>query len=85
MSEWISVEERVPEVSQDHASNSEDVLILDNDGRMYVGHMTFYSATGYRTQSETKWSANETGCGCCSENLHPTHWMNLPKLPEDKE
>jgi hypothetical protein len=79
--QWISVKERLPEVDETQSSNSEDVLILDSDGTMYVGHMDFYPVAGYRKESKVTWSENATGCGCCAEGLHPTHWMPLPKPP----
>lgn len=70
MSEWISVEERLPEKKQ-------DVLMYFNSGNMAVGwwhdadeHITFwcaYTDDGFYT-----------GCDCI-----PTHWMPLPDPPKE--
>lgn len=68
-SEWVSVEERLPEKKQ-------DVLMLFDTGNMAVGwwhdadeHITFwcaYTDDGFYTD-----------CDCI-----PTHWMLLPAPPE---
>ena len=74
MSEWISVKDRIPELGKDNLP-SRDVLVLDDDGQMYVGYPTIY-----------KWMIQETGCGCCSITPNIIKWMELPETPiKDKE
>lgn len=84
MSDWISVEDRLPKIKDKllHSSESEDVLALNCDGNMYVANLNFYAAGGYRKEDEYSWSDKSTGCGCCSEGIQPSHWMSLPKPPE---
>jgi hypothetical protein len=86
MIEWIKVEDRLPEI-KDKSKNSEskDVLILDSDNTIYVGYLNYYPIEGYRKKEEYIWRDRSTGCGCCSTNLTPTHWMTLPELPKDVE
>lgn len=70
MSEWISVEERLPEKKQ-------DVLMYFNSGNMAVGwwhdedeHITFwcaYTDDGFYTDCD----------------YMPTHWMPLPDPPKE--
>ena len=70
MSEWISVEERLPEKKQ-------DVLMYFNSGNMAVGwwhdedeHITFwcaYTDDGFYTDCD----------------YMPTHWMPLPAPPKE--
>ncbi len=74
--EWISVKDKVPELQfngmgiQDWPS--EDVLVLCKDSQMYVAYYTIYG----------QWTVQETGCGCCADYVHPTHWMPLPEIPK---
>lgn len=74
MSEWISVKDRLPELRDDQYP-SKDVLVVVNDEHksMYVAYYTTYG----------EWEVQETGCGCCSKDIKPTHWMSLPKPPEN--
>jgi hypothetical protein len=70
VSEWISVEERLPEKKQ-------DVLMYFNSGNMAVGwwhdedeHITFwcaYTDDGFYTDCD----------------YMPTHWMPLPDPPKE--
>jgi hypothetical protein len=85
MTEWISVKDRLPEIRDKTRSSSESqkVLILDSCGDMYVGYLNFYGISGNRKEECYSWYENSTGCGCCSENINATHWMSLPKPPED--
>lgn len=81
--EWISVKDRLPELKDKSiASESEDLLVLDSSGIIYVAYLNFYPISGYRTKESYSWSDRSTGCGCCSEELTPTHWMPLPKPPK---
>jgi hypothetical protein len=47
--------------------NDEHVLIFDGD-LCYVA----YTKNGGRS-----WEENATGCGCCSTDINPTHWMSI--------
>ena len=76
---WISVE--TPPKLND-SNESEGVLVIENDGDMFVAHLNYYPVSGYRTEESYSWSENSTGCGCCGRHLEPTHWMQLPEKPQ---
>jgi hypothetical protein len=81
---WIDVENNLPDLEHKTiCSQSEDVLVLDYDGTMYVAYLTFYPCVGYSKIECLSWSNRSTGCGCCERDLNPTHWMSLPKSPKD--
>lgn len=83
MNDWISVKTILPEIKdKTKSSESEDVLFIADDGRMYVGHLNYYPVSGYRTEEKYSWTENVTGCGCCGYSLDATYWMPLPKPPE---
>jgi hypothetical protein len=68
-SEWISVDERLPEANT-------QVLAINSDGEFYVAtyieHKISPSARGYMT-----WASG-------MYNGKPTHWMPLPEAPKMK-
>ena len=62
--EWISVDDRLPEKDC-------DVLYVDLDGDMYLGHLE----SGM--DKDIFWTHYDY-----LEDHHITHWMPLPKPPE---
>lgn len=66
MAEWISVNDRLPELE-------ETVLVLDRRGNMMVRTMR-------RLASEQEPSFRPDGL---VPQKHITHWMPLPKPPEE--
>lgn len=68
MNEWISIQNRLPEPE-------EDVLVSVN-GEMCVAYKT-YNFSGY----EIPWIETMNRINLCTM---PTHWMPLPKPPEEK-
>ena len=62
---WISVEDKLPPTS-DEDDESDDYLIVDEDGDMNVGH--------YNKMDKTWFS-------CDGYILDATHWIPLPKMP----
>ena len=79
MTEWISIQERLPELVSDESC---DVLIAEKDSEIFVARLNFYPIAGYRLKEEYTWTGNGTGCGCCERYLKPTHWMPLPEPPK---
>lgn len=51
----------------------ESVLITEKEGYMVVAYIT----------KQGHWYEETSGCGCCSTEPKPTHWMPLPELPDD--
>lgn len=66
---WISVEDELPPTS-DRDDESEDCLIVDEDGDMNVGY--------YNKMDETWFS-------CDGYILGVTHWMPLPSVEHFRE
>lgn len=90
MSEWIDVKkEKPPRVVKDNKDESNYVLyyvlVVDEQGDMYVANMTHYPISDHRKKEEYFWAENTTGCGCCLQNLAVTHWMPLPLAPLQHE
>jgi hypothetical protein len=75
--QWISVKDCLLELNEH--GYSDDVLLLSQDGRIEVSSIQ-------KVKRVVKWrgieSVIETGNGTRIEEF--THWMPLPKLPEDK-
>ena len=67
---WISVTDKVPE------SNKRVLVFWDDD---------FYVTEGFFANEEFKFT--NISCGCCIGRLfgQPTHWMELPKGPEESK
>lgn len=73
-SPWISVEERLPEAT-DEFGRSEDVLILDENGWRTVAMYCI---------PENKWYLSVGAIqGDCEYPFEITHWMPIPKLQEE--
>ncbi len=64
--EWISVKDR-------HPTNDDDVLIIDDNGRMAVS-CYFWAKHMYVWEQRD----DQIGLG------NVTHWMPLPKPPQEK-
>ena len=65
---WISVKERLPE-------DISDVLILSKEKE---------SCVGYYRSSDNDWNMYNPCCSFHMELHGVTHWMPLPKPPEEK-
>lgn len=70
MSEWISVEDRLPD-AENGAGESENVLIFDDLSGIGVG---FYC------HEENVW-ADQNGAGLDPDMCVVTHWHPLPSPP----
>ena len=83
--EWVKCSDRMPEIKDktQRSSESDDVLIIDSSGQMYVGYLNYYGISGYRKEEGYSWSEQSTACVCCCQELHITHWMPLPPTPKD--
>jgi hypothetical protein len=74
-SQWISVEEKLPEAT-DKFWRSEDVLILDENGWRTVAMYCI---------PENKWYLSVGAIqGDCEYPFEITHWMPIPKLQEEE-
>lgn len=74
ISPWISVEDRLPETT-DEFGRSEDVLILDENGWRTVAMYCI---------PENKWYLSVGAIqGDCEYPFEITHWMPIPKLQEE--
>jgi len=78
---WINVKDSLPELSE-KTDESEDVLVYDS-GCYHIAYLCLYPKSGYRLKDVYKWIERSSGCGCCSEGINPTHWMDLPKPPNN--
>ena len=80
---WICALDKLPEIKDktQRCSKSENVIVLDSSGIMYVAYLNYYGISGHRKEEEYSWSEVSTGCGCCSTSLEVTHWMPLPSFP----
>lgn len=73
-SPWVSVEERLPETT-DEFGRSEDVLILDENEWRTVAMYCI---------PENKWYLSVGAIqGDCEYPFEITHWMPIPKLQEE--
>ena len=71
---WINVEDELPK-------QGECVIVIESDNSQYIGIFCIYEKSDYIKEEERIWSEYSTGCGCCTRNLKPTHWMPLPDPP----
>lgn len=73
MNKWISVDTKLPEKDQE--------ILCFNNYEMFV---CIYDQSGFCRNSWQKFWPKHNGCGCCISEINPTHWMPLPKGPEDQ-
>ncbi len=82
MSTWISVKDKLPEVSEPNGGQSVDVLVTDGH-QIDIGYyeseynieddpLAFEEQTDI--YSSDMWHCNQMSC-------EPAHWMPLPELP----
>lgn len=76
VNEWISIEVRLPRLKAE-SDSSEDVLCYDGTD-FFVCHLEKFRENRYL------WIIKSSGCGCCDDDKHPTHWMPLPVPPKVK-
>lgn len=77
---WRSVSEGLPDLLP-HVYYSRDVIFCDEEGTRYIGvfkRVPEDSISPYKSY----WQENQTGCGCCSQRLQATHWMEAPEVPK---
>ena len=70
MGEWISVDDRLPDDSQ-------DILLVVNGARVISGYYAGYNGAHY------VWKASRNGFVFWDDEI--THWMPLPELPKEEE
>lgn len=73
MTEWISVKDRLPE-------ECVDVLIFNSNHIPVVGFLTYLNKNEPINWTVCDWHDSELTV----EVDYVTHWMPLPKLPEEK-
>ena len=72
-SDWISVEERLPEVNTPVMVSYTETSLLGNP----MGRSTRIGRVGYQFNGEKCWSL-DTGNPLLCSNPEVTHWMELP-------
>ena len=82
MSEWISTEERLPEIDMEAAAHDRHVNVL---AATKTGSVIFvqYISNGYAKTAKGREPRFEWMGRICPFNL--THWMPLPEPPECKQ
>jgi len=73
MPQWISVEERLPEM-EDHCGVHKTTVVLSKVGLNVTPQVTYLDRHGY-------WYAYWGGLKICKQ----THWMPLPAAPEGEK
>lgn len=69
MNNWISVKDRLPDVSGQYLGYCEQgVIEIEFSLERLVLDVSYF---------------NSMGCGCCSTNDIITHWMQLPEPPNE--
>jgi len=71
MSEWISVEDRLPEIVC--KDNTSDFVLVKCKGTQHKPFIAWYDKRGF-------WSSSCNECGSCI-----VHWMSLPESLEVKD
>ena len=79
MSEWISVDEKLPEETNCLGGTwfSDNVLVVEEEGDMYITHYVY----PWRNSKCEGWSKHMAPD---MEKDKVTHWMPLPAAPEHK-
>ena len=82
MSEWVKCSDRLPPFNEvdGKKTRSDYVLVCLSLDAPYDRIMIGYRYIDYKDGVVWK-SSNGTACGCCSDYIHPTHWMELPSFP----
>ena len=78
MSEWISVEERLPEQFEYVVAARMYGHGIDPD--MYV---SFFVSDRFTVCDDALEASNYDGGACITSKIEPTHWMPLPEPPKD--
>lgn len=85
MNEWIKVEDRLPEL--DSIVLALGICDIRYSERVREIRQCMYTYWDYTDKGGSKGSAFQlltSGCGCCDSCLEEvTHWMALPKSPEE--
>lgn len=87
MSEWISVQDRLPEIPRNHL-HAERPVLVSASGKVYAAHLCAGLPTGHRS-----WDVSEDNRGLrfwfiaeskdSYQQLESvTHWMPLPEPPK---
>ena len=86
MSEWISVDERLPDIPQHHLHADRPVLVV-SDGTVLLAFLCMGKPTGHRTWDvreeywkERNWFVAENA-DAFEQIGGVTHWMPLPPPP----
>lgn len=70
MDNWISVDERLPELEEGVKNTSIEVIMFSESNEFYLGYYNFYNKNWYY---DGNWIGDDI-----------THWQPLPKPPKLK-
>lgn len=71
MSDWVSVDERLPEITDKEFNDSDYCLCINMEGSHHIPFIAYYNS------SYPKWIA-----GSWVDNKNVTHWKLLPQPPQ---
>jgi hypothetical protein len=70
--EWVSVKNRLPVRG--------DSVLVSADGILWICK---FGDVNWKGEETDDFIPQEAGCGCCSKDIKPQYWTELPDGPKD--